>query len=97
MTRGKRREAPELGAFVNRMFRALVRRAGAGGLEAVEVLASLSRSCQAATKEAAEAAWRSGYSYTQLGDALGVSRQAARQRFGRPPLPGPIDAHATAD
>jgi hypothetical protein len=66
------------------MFRALVRRAGDGDLEAVEVLASLSRSCAAATKEAADAAWKSGYSYTQLGDALGITRQAARQRFGSP-------------
>ncbi|HEX7873964.1 MAG TPA: hypothetical protein VF475_13700 [Sphingobium sp.] len=82
----KRREANELEAFVKRMFRALVRRSAEGDLEAVEALARLSRSCEAATREAGDAAWRHGYSYTQLADALGVSRQAARQRFTKKEL-----------
>lgn len=84
--KAKRREANELEAFVKRMFSALVKRAAAGDLEAVEALARLSRSCEAATKEAGDAAWRHGYSYTQLADALGVSRQAARQRFAKKEL-----------
>ena len=80
-TVAKHREADELGAFVQRMFRALVRRAADGDLLAVEVLADLQRSCAESTREAGEAAWKSGYSYTQVGDALGITRQGARQRF----------------
>lgn len=78
----KHRESPEIEAFVKRMYRALEKRASEGDLEAVEALANLSSAVVAATKRAADAAWRNGYSYTQIGDALGISRQAARQRFG---------------
>ena len=75
-------EAPDVGAMVSRMFRALVKRAAEGDLEAVQVLAALSGDLQAATNNAAAAAHDFGYSYTELGNALGISRQAARQRFG---------------
>lgn len=85
----KHREANELEAFVKRMFRALVRRAADGDLEAVEALARLSRSCEAAARQAGDAAWRHGYSYTQLADALGITRQAARQRFRQKELSEP--------
>lgn len=77
----KFRESAELGAFLRRMMRALVRRAADGDLEAVEVLAQLNGEIAQATRDAGDAAWRRGYSYTQIGDALGISRQAARQRF----------------
>jgi len=77
----KHRESPEIEAFVKRMHRALIRRAKDGDLEAVEALANLVASSSEACKLAADAAWRSGFSYTQIGDALGISRQAARQRF----------------
>jgi hypothetical protein len=77
----KHRECPELEAFLRRMMRALVRRAAEGDLEAVEVLARLNGEIAQATRDAGDAAWRCGYSYTQIGDALGITRQAARQRF----------------
>lgn len=77
----KHREAPELAAFIRRMFRALERRASEGDLEAVEALASLGSPLREATERAGLAAWQHGYSYTEIGTALGISRQAARQRF----------------
>ena len=79
--RRKQHEAQELGAFVRRMFGALVRRAADGDLQAVEVLAELDRASAEAPRRAGDAAWRFGYSYTEVGDALGISRQGARQRF----------------
>lgn len=70
------------------MLRALVRRAAEGDEQALEVLYSL----QADAGEALEAAGQlmhsgtrfsdgRGYSYTFLATALGITRQAARQRF----------------
>lgn len=78
---GKHRESPEIAAFIRRMFRALERRAATGDLEAVEALAALAKPLSDATRNAGLAAWSTGYSYTDLADALGISRQAARQRF----------------
>lgn len=78
----KHRESPDIEAFINRMFRALVKRAEDGDLEAVEALANLALLASTAANSAGAAAWRNGYSYTQIGDALGITRQAARQRFG---------------
>lgn len=77
----KHRESPEISAFIRRMFRALERRAASGDLEAVEALAGLAKPLAEATRRAGQSAWDTGYSYTELADALGISRQAARQRF----------------
>lgn len=77
-------EAPDLGKASARMMAALVRRASEGELEALEELDRLQGVLQAALAEAvtgyrqgpAEASW------ANVGDALGVSRQAAQARFG---------------
>lgn len=76
------REAPELGAACVRMFRALARRAGDGELEALEQLAFLQDSLQIQLG-AAVAGYREGhgFSWTDVGNVLGITRQAAQQRF----------------
>ncbi len=79
--RRRRREAPEIGSFMRRMFRALVARAAEGDTEALEVLADLEKASTAALGEAMRAAHARGYSWTELADLVGVTRQAARQRF----------------
>ena len=82
------REAPELGAACIRMFRALARRAGGGEVEALEQLAGLQDSLQMQLG-AAVAGYRmfrpvhgaEPYSWTDVGRILGITRQAAQQRF----------------
>lgn len=77
----KHRESPEIAAFIRRMFRALERRAQDGDLEALEALASLRSSLRDSTERAGLSASKHGYSFTEIGTALGITRQAARQRF----------------
>lgn len=78
-----RHEAPEVAAACIRMLRALARRAGDGELEALEALAALQDSVQLQLG-AAVAGYREGpaaASWTAVGEALGITRQAAHERF----------------
>lgn len=88
MSRHKReREAPEVGAMAGRVIRALVRRAAEGDTEALEQLLSLETQLAQAIKDAGRALHDdAGYSFTYLAGVAGVSRQAARERFGRPAI-----------
>lgn len=84
-TRKREREAPEVGAMAGRVIRALVRRAGEGDTEALEQLLSLETQIAQAIKDAGRALHNdAGYSFTYLAGVAGVSRQAARERFGTP-------------
>lgn len=97
VTDQRRHEAPDLGDAIVRMLRGLVTRAAEGDTEAIEQLARVEQLAPAATSMGVQLARdRAGYSFTELGRALGISRQAARQRTldpagpAMPPLP---DAH----
>jgi hypothetical protein len=78
------REAPEIAAACARMMGALVRRARDGELEALEALAMLHELAGAQLGSAvlgyraspAQASWH------DVGRILGMTRQAAHQRFG---------------
>lgn len=83
MSRRREREAPEVGAMAGRVIRALVRRADAGDTEALEQLLKLQGELAAAVNDAGAGLHAFGYSFTELAGVAGVSRQAARQRFGR--------------
>ena len=74
-------ETPEYVAFVRRSIRALGRRAGEDP-EALPLIADLAAELDAAMGEAARSAHAAGWSWTEIAARLGVSRQAARQRFG---------------
>lgn len=84
-------EAPDLAAMLKRMSRALVRRAAEGDLEALSALADVERHFHDALTDAVNAARTprgngpglEGYSWTEIGNALGVTRQTAQQRFSR--------------
>lgn len=77
-----RHESRDVASAVRRMLRALVRRAGEGDTEALVELHRLEVAASEATTSAGAALHASGhYSYTDLAKELGVSRQAARQRF----------------
>lgn len=59
----------------------LVKRAAEGDVQALQELVALQSVLQEAITEAGQAMHRRGYSYTYLGAELGITRQAARQRF----------------
>lgn len=80
------RESEDLEAMVRRMQRALVRRAAAGDTTALEALARLERTAALATTVALSRAHTSGggfYSWGDLADVTGSTRQAVQQRVGR--------------
>lgn len=77
----RRHESPDVGDAIVRMLRGLVTRAAEGDTEAVEQLARVEQLAGVATTLGGRLAHDAGgYSYTELGAVLGVSRQAARQR-----------------
>lgn len=81
----QQREAPELEAMMVRMHDALVRRCGDGELEALEALDNLVHEAHAALTLGV---WRyrespAQPSWTDVGRILGLTRQAAQQRFGQ--------------
>ena len=67
-----------------RVIRALVRRAADGDTEALEELLKLEQLLPAAIRDAGAGLHDFGYSFTEIGNVAGVSRQAARVRFTRP-------------
>lgn len=82
--RRERPECPEVGSAARRMVRALVKRAEEGDTEAIEQLVETQHATTQAITEAGAALHEvAGYSFTELGQVLGTSRQAARQRFGK--------------
>lgn len=85
------KEAPSLGAAVDRMMRALVRRAEQGDLEAIEQLRAIRGWSGVYLTDAINAAQRpqAGYSQGEIARALGVSRQAVQQLSGSTKVPGP--------
>jgi len=75
-------ESRDVAAAAARMFNGLVKRAGTGDQEALYELVQLQAKLQAAITDAGAAmVVQADYSYTALAGELGVSRQAARQRF----------------
>lgn len=90
-------EAAELGPFLGRMLRALVRRAAAGELEALEELITLERVIGSAVVDAARGAHEGPgrYSWGEIGRWIGITRQAAHARFAGSKLRQGIDNDAT--
>lgn len=88
-----------------RVIRALVRRAEAGDTEALEQLQMIEAIAQSATGEAltrmqaGSGAVSQPYSWAELGDAMGVTRQTAHERSSKwrkahPEVAADIDAAA---
>lgn len=81
------RETPEVAGAARRMVRAVGDRAAAD-VEALPLLAALAQAVDAELQRAVQGARDPGrhatpYSWADVGRALGVSRQAAQQRFGK--------------
>jgi hypothetical protein len=75
-------ENDEYGAFVRRVLRAYSRRVGDGDVEALVLLVGLAEEIDAAMAEAVKGLRARGYSWAEIRSRLGISRQAAQQRWG---------------
>jgi hypothetical protein len=75
-------ENDEYAAFVRRIIRAYARRVADGDVEALADMAALSCVLDDAIADAVHGLRRYGYSWTEIGQRLGITRQAAQQRWG---------------
>src|SRR5918996_5130188 len=77
-------ETTEFDAFVRRILRAYARRVAAGDIEALRSLSVLSTEVDAVTRLAVAGLRTSPYSYSwsEIADRLGVTKQAAQMRYG---------------
>jgi hypothetical protein len=78
-------ENDEYSAFVRRILRAYSRRVGDGDVEALVLMTSLAVEIDDAIAEAVKGLRRYGYSWAEIGARLGITRQAAQQRWGGTP------------
>ncbi|MFJ1542488.1 hypothetical protein ACIODS_28515 [Micromonospora chalcea] len=72
-------------AFARRIIRAHGRRVATGDVEALRDLVALSTELDDAIGEAVIGLRAFGYSWADIGARLGISRQAAQQRWGDRP------------
>lgn len=79
--RGPRTEAQEYAAFVRRIVAAMGRRAADHDIEALPVLVDLAKLVDSTTVVVVANLHAQGFSWTEIGDRLGITRQAARQRY----------------
>ena len=85
MTPQRRRqqvENDEYAAFVHRILRSYSRRVGGGDVEALALMLDLAGEIDTAIAEAVKGLRACGYSWAEIGSRLGITRQAAQQRWG---------------
>ena len=76
-------ENDEYAAFLTRALRAYSRRIATGDIDALTAIATLATDLDHAMTEAiTELRARHGYSWADIGTRLGITRQAAQQRWG---------------
>jgi hypothetical protein len=88
LTSNRRRkvvENDEYVAFLSRAIRAFGRRVAAGDIDALGDVAFLSAQLDATIRQAVTGLRARGYSWADIGLQLGVTRQAAQQRWGGEP------------
>jgi hypothetical protein len=71
-------------AFTRRVLRAYARRIADGDIESLSLMTSLADEVDAAIGQAVTGLRGFGYSWAEIGSRLGVTRQAAQQRWGSP-------------
>ena len=75
-------ENDEYAAFARRVLRAYSRRIAAGDIDALADMADLAAEIDTATGLAVKGLRQRGYSWAEIGLRLGITRQAAQQRWG---------------
>ena len=79
-------ENSQYAAFIRRILRAYARRVATGDIEALTGMTILATDVEDATRQAVTGLRGFGYSWAEIGHRLGVTRQAAQQRWGDTPL-----------
>ncbi len=75
-------ENDEYAAFARRVLRAYARRVATGDVEALTLMLGLSAEIDTAISQAVTGLRAFGYSWAEIGSRLGITRQAAQQRWG---------------
>jgi hypothetical protein len=78
-------ENDEYAAFARRVLRAYARRVADGDVEALILMTDLAHEIDTAISRAVTGLREFGYSWAEIGSRLGITRQAAQQRWGRAP------------
>jgi hypothetical protein len=78
-------ENDDYAAFTRRVLRAYARRVAAGDVEALTLMLGLSAEIDDAITQAVTGLRQFGYSWAEIGSRLGITRQAAQQRWGARP------------
>jgi hypothetical protein len=78
-------ENDDYAAFAQRILRAYARRIGTGDIESLTLMTHLADELDTAIGEAVTGLRAFGYSWAEIGSRLGVTRQAAQQRWGGHP------------
>jgi hypothetical protein len=79
---GRQVENDEYAAFARRVLRAYARRVADGDVEARTLMLGLSAEIDTAISQAVTGLRKFGYSWADIGTRLGITRQAAQQRWG---------------
>ncbi len=82
---GRVRDNDEYAAFARRVLRAYARRVATGDVEALTLMTDLADEIDAAISQAVQGLRAYGYSWAEIGSRLGITRQAAQQRWGGKP------------
>ena len=75
-------ENDEYAAFLQRVIRAYTRRVADGDVEALAHMTTLAADLDRAITDAVTGLRAYGYSWTEIARPLGITRQAAHQRWG---------------
>ena len=75
-------ENDEYATFIRRIIRAFAKRVATGDVEALRDMVALSTLLDDAIGDAVKGLRAHGYSWAEIADRLGISRQAAHQRWG---------------
>ena len=75
-------ENDDYAAFARRILRAYARRVADGDVEALTLMTDLANEIDTAIGQAVTGLRGFGYSWAEIGSRLGVTRQAAQQRWG---------------
>jgi hypothetical protein len=73
----------EYASFARRILRAYARRVATGDIDALTAMTALSDEIDTAIGQAVTGLRSFGYSWADIGNRLGITRQAAQQRWGQ--------------
>jgi hypothetical protein len=96
-TPGGRGQLYEYAAFCRRVVRAYARRVGTGDVEALAPMLALATELDECVRQAVAGLREFGYSWAEIANRLGVTRQAAHQRWAAPTPSDPTQATPLID